>query len=152
VILHLKDMAVVAGLTGVGLGVVYLALRRTLRRAVSEHQKGTDSQLAEMAETIKSLEARLREINTPGVTRALAASTLDMQASAPAAEEAALQEGQGVPPETLAVITAAVTAYLGANVRVRSAVLMQPAHNAASAWSQQGRVFVQASHNIRTRR
>ena len=151
-ILHLKDLAVVAGLTGVGLGVIYLALRRTMRRAVSEHQKATDSQLAAMAETIKSLEARLKEINSPGTMRELAGSTLDIQASAPAAEGTAFQESREIPPETLAVITASVTAYLGSNVRVRSVSLMPPPLSAASAWSQQGRVFVQASHNIRTRR
>ena len=55
-----------------------------------------------------------------------------------------------VSPETLLVIAAAVTAYLGKKVRIRSAkVVYSP--DAFNAWSQQGRVFVQASHNLTQR-
>lgn len=155
-ILHLKELAVAAGLAGVGLGVVYLALRRSLRRAIDERQQATGRQLAEMADTIKSLEARLAELSPTSAKRlsdALgAAPGVNINASAYTAEQAPLQESHGIAPETLAVITAAVTAFLGANVRVRSASLMPPSLSGASAWSQQGRVFVQASHNIRTRR
>ncbi len=51
-----------------------------------------------------------------------------------------------VSAETVAIIAAAVTSYLGKKVRVRSARLLHAQDS--SPWSQQGRVFVQASHNL----
>jgi methylmalonyl-CoA carboxyltransferase 12S subunit len=54
-----------------------------------------------------------------------------------------------VSPETLLVIAAAVAAYLGDKVHVRRARLLP---TDASAWAQQGRVFIQASHNLQRTR
>ncbi len=51
-------------------------------------------------------------------------------------------------PETLLIIAAAVTAYLGRKVRVRSAKMLQSPYEIINPWAQQGRVFVQASHNL----
>lgn len=51
-----------------------------------------------------------------------------------------------VTPEEIVIIAAAVTAYLGKRVRVRGARRLPQA--GSSPWSQQGRVFVQASHNL----
>ena len=48
-------------------------------------------------------------------------------------------------------IAAAVTAYLGKKVRIRSAKMLQSPYEIVNPWSQQGRVFVQASHNLRPR-
>jgi hypothetical protein len=53
---------------------------------------------------------------------------------------------EAVTPEEIVVIAAAVTAFLGKPVRVRSARRVQPM--GSSPWSQQGRVFIQASHNL----
>ncbi len=55
-----------------------------------------------------------------------------------------------VTPEEIVIIAAAVTAYLGKRVRVRGARRLQPASQ--SAWGHQGRVFIQASHNLDARR
>jgi hypothetical protein len=53
-----------------------------------------------------------------------------------------------VSSETLSVIAAAVTEFLGKKVRIRSArTLMTP--NAVDRWTLQGRVMVQTSHNPR---
>jgi methylmalonyl-CoA carboxyltransferase large subunit len=52
-----------------------------------------------------------------------------------------------ISPEILSVISAAVAAFLGKKARVRSARLIRPVVS-TSAWAQQGRVFVQASHNL----
>ncbi len=60
-------------------------------------------------------------------------------AAAPVVEE-------GISPEILMVLSAAVAAFLGKRARIRRASIM-PAPG-ASAWAQQGRVFVQASHNL----
>ena len=48
--------------------------------------------------------------------------------------------------ETLAVIAAAVASYLGKTVRVRGARRLP--QEEVSTWAQQGRVYIQASHNL----
>jgi hypothetical protein len=59
--------------------------------------------------------------------------------SAPSHEE--------VTPETLAVITASVTAFLGKKVRIRSARMLRTPYD-ANPWARQGRVMIQTSHNL----
>jgi methylmalonyl-CoA carboxyltransferase large subunit len=51
-----------------------------------------------------------------------------------------------MPPEIVMVLTAAVAAFLGKRARIRGTRLVRTAPS--SAWAQQGRVFVQASHNL----
>jgi methylmalonyl-CoA carboxyltransferase large subunit len=51
-----------------------------------------------------------------------------------------------VAPETILILSAAVAAFLGKRARIRSARLVRTAPS--NAWAQQGRVFVQASHNL----
>jgi hypothetical protein len=51
-----------------------------------------------------------------------------------------------IAPERMAVIAAVVTAFLGRNVRIHQARLVNP--EVVSPWAQQGRVFVQASHAL----
>lgn len=52
---------------------------------------------------------------------------------------------EAVPEEIMLVIAAAVAAFVGKSARVRSARYV---HEGQSPWAQQGRVFVQASHNL----
>jgi len=54
---------------------------------------------------------------------------------------------QEVTPETLSVIAAAVTAFLGMKVRIHSAKMLQPA-DTVDRWARQGRFMVQTSHNL----
>jgi methylmalonyl-CoA carboxyltransferase large subunit len=62
-------------------------------------------------------------------------------AAAPAAEpEKAADEFSA---ELLLVLSAAVAAYLGKRPHIRAVRLL-----GSSAWAQQGRVFVQASHQL----
>jgi methylmalonyl-CoA carboxyltransferase large subunit len=97
---------------------------------ISERQRATELQLAELAALIKALDARL-------------------PAQTATAQEAARRENE-VTPEMLVVIAAAVTAFLGKKVRIRSAkLLIPPPREAASAWAQQGRVLIHASHRLR---
>jgi methylmalonyl-CoA carboxyltransferase large subunit len=51
-----------------------------------------------------------------------------------------------VSPDTILVLSAAVAAFLGKRARVRSARLVRSAPS--NAWAQQGRAFVQGSHNL----
>jgi methylmalonyl-CoA carboxyltransferase large subunit len=63
--------------------------------------------------------------------------------AAPAVLEA---EAEEISPEILMVLTAAVAAFLGKKARIRRASA-KPAMG-ENSWAQQGRVFVQASHNL----
>ena len=58
----------------------------------------------------------------------------------------AVLEVEEISPEILMVLTAAVAAFLGKKARIRRASAM-PAMG-GNSWAQQGRVFVQASHNL----
>ncbi len=57
------------------------------------------------------------------------------------------RSSQAVTPETLSVLAAAVTAFLGKKVRIRSAKMLQPS-DTVDRWARQGRVLVQTSHNL----
>ena len=92
---------------------------------------------------IDAIRAVVREMNAELVTRAefdrlraMVEELLARTAPQPAA----------VTPEEIVIIAAAVASYLGKRVRIRSARRIVP--TGMSPWSQQGRVFVQASHNI----
>jgi hypothetical protein len=67
------------------------------------------------------------------------------------AKEIASTEKEEVTPETLVVIAAAVTSFLGKKVRIRSARLLRPVSSGANLWALQGRVAVHASHQLRLR-
>jgi methylmalonyl-CoA carboxyltransferase large subunit len=52
-----------------------------------------------------------------------------------------------ITPDLLMVMSAAIAAYLGKNVRIRRARFLDPQH--ANAWGQSSRVVVQSSHNLK---
>jgi hypothetical protein len=85
------------------------------------------------------------------VTRAeydqLAAQVRELSARLPAPPKPEIS------PQEIAIIAAAVTAYLGKPVRVRGARRLAPIPPAGpSPWQQQGRVSIQASHILGVRR
>ncbi|NTV01996.1 MAG: hypothetical protein HGB04_04325 [Chlorobiaceae bacterium] len=53
-----------------------------------------------------------------------------------------------ITPELLMIMSAAIAAYLGKNVRIRRARFIS--EQGPSSWSQQGRVSIQSSHAIST--
>ena len=110
-----------------------------LIQALSERQQATERQLAELAGAVKALQARVAELSQPAAA---------VEVKVPAAKQTAHGE---VSPEMLVVIAAAVTAFLGKKVRIRSAKMLQSPYEVVNPWSQQGRVFVQASHIMRPR-
>jgi hypothetical protein len=107
-----------------------------LIQPVSERQKTMEGQLSELAQAVMALEARL--------------AVLGHSVAPTAVTEAVRREQEEVTPETLVVIAAAVTAFLGKKVRIRSAKLLQKLA-VASAWAQQGRAAVHGSHHPRLR-
>lgn len=64
-----------------------------------------------------------------------------------AAQPAAAAENDArITPELMSILAAAVTVYLGKKVKIHQARLVNP--EVVSPWAQQGRVFVQASHDL----
>ena len=57
-----------------------------------------------------------------------------------------------IAPEILAVIAAAATVMVGANIRIGTVELQHSTSGSVSRWTRQGRANVQASHNLRTKR
>jgi len=78
-------------------------------------------------------------------------SELDTLKGQRAGASAAKPEAAGsdeVSPETLVMMAAVVTAYLGKKVRVRSAKMLQTPYEIINPWAQHGRVIVHASQNL----
>lgn len=117
-----------------------------LNQAVSERQRAADGQLIELAAAFKALEAQVAELSQPP-----AVPVAEAAAPASVAKEAVHRKNEEVTPEMLVVIAAAVTAFLGKKVRIRSAKMLRPAFEGANPWSLQGRVSVHASHQLRFR-
>jgi methylmalonyl-CoA carboxyltransferase large subunit len=99
--------------------------------------------------TLKSLSEELDALRTH--LAALTAKIAEMagaEASAPEAPEAAVPvamapEPEEIPEEVLLAISAAVAAYLGKRAHIRTVRLLS-----STAWAQQGRVNIQASHRL----
>ena len=122
-----------------------------LVQALSERQQATERQLSEMDSELKVLQAQVAELSEMREPQTTVATEFDLEAAASTREESAqLEEGE-VTAEIMAVIAAAATAFLGKKVRILSAKLLQSPQEFVNAWSQQGRMFVQASHNLRSR-
>jgi hypothetical protein len=101
------------------------------------------------AQQLSELQAQLRAIEASFNRRLSALESKLASTSAPAPAEAPAPQApvaEHVSPEILAVIAVAVTTFLGKKVRIHSAhPIMGPG---ANYWAQQGRVFIQASHNL----
>ncbi len=126
-----------------GYVAVYLLLQRNLDRTVQRLR-------GEWADEFRSLmvAARLEGRHAPEPIAAAAPVPAPLVVLPPPAPVVAKKEE--VSPETLLVIAAAVTAFLGKKVRIRSAKMLY-SHESFNAWSQQGRAVIQASHNVAQR-
>ena len=149
--LNMANWAVVAGLIAAGCGLTYAGMRRALRRTDAERQQETERQLKQLADAIKVLEAQLDLQRQQAELLPAAAVAIDLQAAASTTDETVFRGSEEIAPEILVVIAAAATAFLRSNVRIRSAKMLPSPYGGPSPWSQQGRVFVQSSHNLRSR-
>jgi len=120
-----------------------------LIQALSERQLASEHQLSELAETLHALQVRIAELSAPAALKPTVAPVAKADASEKPSAHGARAD---VTPEVLVVIAAAVTAFLGKKVRIRSAKVLQSPYEVVNPWSQQGRVSLQASHNFRPRR
>jgi methylmalonyl-CoA carboxyltransferase large subunit len=119
---------------------------KDLIQAVSERQLAMERQLDELAGAIKTLQVRVAELSQPPALQPAAAPAAGVKAAATAVKQA--DHGE-VTPEMLVVIAAAVTAFLGKKVRIRSAKMLQSPYQVVNLWSQQGRMLIHASHHPR---
>jgi hypothetical protein len=142
--MHWTEWAALTALVGAVGVAVYAAMVRVMRRAVAEKQRETDRQLSAMAATVTALQARVAELGglqaKPGEDAAL---SVKADATSP-------QKPESPEAETVAVLTAAATAFLSKKARIRSAQILV-AEQGAGTWAQQGRASVQTSHNPRSR-
>jgi hypothetical protein len=100
--------------------------------------------LEEVATAVENLRGEI------GAMRAeLDALKADMAALQERHDAAAREKEAEVDAETLVMLAAAVTSYLGKRVRIRSARQVQPEPEGAPAWARHGRAAIQTSHHLR---
>jgi len=145
--LNLADFAVIGVLVVAGCGLSVIGMWLTLRQTVDAQKHSIDGQLSQLADAVKALEARLGE----PAAAVVAAPAAPVVATAPTTPEPTVPEKEEITPEMLVVIAAAVTAFLGKKVRIRSAKMLRSTSGVQNPWSQQGRALIQASHNLRLR-
>jgi len=92
-------------------------------------------EVAALREHLAALQAKLAELEAAAAATPSHTVEVPAQEPAPAAEE--------ISEETLAVISAAIAAYLGKRPHIRAIRLVS-----SPTWAQQGRVSIQASHRI----
>ena len=143
---HWTDLALTLAIVVAGCAASYFLLLRKLQQSVSKNQREMERRLSSLTEVITLLEARLADAGSS--TDALGEREIESGVVADVAEKPV--EMQRIAPEIQVAIAAAAFAVLGRNARVRSAREITR-HDVVSPWSQQGRVSVQSSHNLRSR-
>jgi methylmalonyl-CoA carboxyltransferase large subunit len=116
-----------------------LAIRATKERHDMESEATNWAQVREALGTICQELARLKE----RVAALEAAAGVKTVVPAPVSSP---PQQAGLSEELILVISAAVAAFLGKKPHIRQIRLL-----GAAAWSQQGRVTMQASHNLPVR-
>ena len=99
-----------------------------------------NERLRAMEERIHHLEARV--VEPKPVAAAPAPPPIPVAAAKPV-DEKPVEET--IDPEIMMVISAAVAAFMGVKARIRRVRRAAPGMN---PWAQQGRVSIQASHNV----
>lgn len=136
-------IAAMAALVSAGACVVLLQRLR----GVLERQEKLEHTMGTVCNAVCAVEARLR-----GVPAADPPSLEPAQGDARSEAEGEEVRGESIDaeiaPEIQAAIAAAAIAAAGENARV-SSMRLAKTQEKGSAWSQQGRVLVQTSHNMR---
>jgi hypothetical protein len=156
---HWADFVLMVVIVVAGVSAGYLLLLRKVRHIVSESHRGLEHRLIALTEAISAHEPGMVE-PTPS-TDTLDAKEIEAESIA-APQKTLLQrvavpgppdasEREEMPAEIQVAIAAAAVALLGNNARVLAARRI-PSQDVVSPWTQQGRVTVQSSHNLRPRR
>ena len=160
----MANLVTMAALIAVSCLIAYLGSQRTLKHASANAREQLELRLEGFTGTIAALEFSIAELTHAAAALSAAAAGSPMPAT-PIASAAALTNGalsqalakppgespeEEIPSEILIVIGAAVTSFLGKQVRIRSAKMLQSPYEIVNPWAQQGRVIVQASHSLRS--
>lgn len=144
-------IAIAIMVVAVGAGLTYISLRRAFSQATAELRMETERQLNTLATALKILQTQVGELSAAVASAAPLVSPAPARVATPVPAIAAIPRTEEVSPEIMVVIAAAVATFLGKKVRIRSAKALQSPYETVNPWSQQGRVFVQASHNLRSK-
>jgi hypothetical protein len=139
--------------------IAYLTAQHALKQAAENAREQLELRLSGFTHAVAELELRVEQLTRATDALAAAGTRLRTQAAnvaseakpAAAVSEAPPKPEAEIPAETLILISAAVTSYLGKKVRIRSAKMLQSPYEIVNPWAQQGRVIVQASHNLQVR-
>ena len=160
--LHWTDIAIFVVIAAAGTGAIYFLLLRRFERMFAASHRDMEHRLAALSATITMLEASSNEAvpatDALGTAEMEVAFATDGQELQPATDkfqaviesESSDHEEANIPAEIQVAISAAAIAAFGNHARVRSARRV-PSSDVVSPWTQQGRVIVQSSHNLRTR-
>jgi hypothetical protein len=146
-------VALITGLVALAaLALCFIALRR-FQQMLRQQRLELQEQVEMLDDTVRMLAARLSETPVSLVGQAVASEDEASIAADGESDESIQGESidAAIAPEIQAAIAAAAVAAAGPGAQVRSARLVK-AREDASAWSQQGRVLVQSSHNVHGRR
>ncbi len=152
------DLWLMALMVAAGCAASYWFAMRKVRQAMAESQRDMERRLSALTEALTMREAEAGD--AVASTDALDAAEIEAE-PAPVLEgrplprievqrKAAPDEKEEIAPEIQAAIAAAAVAVLGNHARVREARRV-PSQDVVSPWTQQGRVIVQSSHNLRAR-
>ena len=99
------------------------------------------AQMADLSQRLSKLEATSAAAPAPAAEKAAAPAPAKPPAEKPAAAPA--PDAPGITEEEILAVSAALAAYFGVRMRIRSIRLM-----GSPVWAQQGRVSIQASHRL----
>jgi len=125
-----------------GLLLGYFVLREQMRAEISELRKLVESATAEKVADAAPVAASIPAAKVP-------VPKVEPKPEAVVAAPKPQPAKEEITPEILAIIAAAVAQFVGAGTRIRSTRMVPMAEG--NAWAQQGRVIIQASHNLAMR-
>jgi len=142
-------------------GVTYALARQAFSRSLAEMSETMRQQVNSLRTSLSTLQMEVADLQKAAGARqevsfGAPSTSVSTAAPAPVRRDVTTHEPpevshEEISPETLVMIAAAVTSFLGKRVRIRSAKMLQSPYEIVNPWAQQGRVFVQASHNVRSR-
>jgi hypothetical protein len=136
--MHGTDLVLMLLLVVAGCAGCYLLLVRKLEQIVTERDLKIADQLGALDAAIQAVETRLAEHRAAGAA--------ENQAAPAALRNDEAQSGSGsIAGDIKAVVAAAAGAVLRKNIAIKSIRAIP------TPWSQQGRVIVLGSHNLRAR-
>jgi len=141
------NYSIIVALVAAGLLAVSISLLRILKRTLTtlhlEFQQQNDA-----------LSAKVGTLECNAIAQSAASVlTLSGKVASQAADaaEPCAQVPEEITAETWAKIADTVTALLGKKVRIRSVRIVQQQNAIVNPWAQQGRIVIQASHNLAQR-